>query len=272
MSGPYTTHAHDMPALPLDAPQVLSLKLSFSNVHLIRAAVPVLIDAGSPSDWHALEEQLAAVQIKACDIRWVVVSHAHQDHAGLALQFQQRCGTKVAMHQQDVPIAAAGGFDANLKFTGFTSRIVWKLVDYSYPAFKPDLVWTMSPGGFVDLAALGLAGRAVSVPGHTPGSISVVLNDGRAFAGDMLAGGYFGGALFANRASEHYFHGDSARNYQSLRALLDLGAHTFYIGHGGPLPRRSVEQAQQTLASKPHHDVPIHPTPSPATQTTRESP
>ncbi len=269
------TVAQDIPPVAQNAPQVLTLKLGYSNVHVLRTVPPVLIDAGSPSDWPALQEQLAAHQIKPCDIRWVLVTHAHQDHAGLARQFQHKCGTQIALHQDDVAIAAAGGFDPDLKFTGLMSRVVWRLVDFNYPPFTPDLIWHMAPGGFVDLAGLGvagLAGRAVSVPGHTPGSLAIVLSDGRAFIGDMLAGGYFGGALFAHQASEHYFHGDSARNYQGLRTLLDMGLHTFYIGHGGPLLRDSVAHTTQALMAKPHRDVPIHPPRSSSTPTTRSTP
>jgi hydroxyacylglutathione hydrolase len=246
-------------ALPV-IPEVLTFKLSYSNVHLIRAEQLVLIDAGSPADWPSLTQQLQAHQIKPCDIRWVVITHAHQDHAGLASKFQQGCGsqTQVVMHQLDTPIAAAGGFDPDLKFTQWTSRIVWLLVNYRYEPFKPNVSWDIAPGQSISLAGLGLAGRAVSVPGHTPGSLAIMLDDGRAFVGDMLAGGYFGGAIHPAQASEHYFHGDSARNYQSLSNLLGMGAHTFYIGHGGPLPRESVAQALRKLESKTHSDMPIH--------------
>ena len=152
------------------------------------------------------------------------------------------------------------------------SRVVWKLVNYTYPSFKPDLAWTMPAGQSVDLAALGIAGQAISVPGHTPGSLAIALNDGRAFIGDMMAGGLFGGALNATQASEHYFHGDSALNYRWLRALLDKGLHTFYIGHGGPLLRDTVVQATQALSAKEHRDTPIHPQSSPSSQPSKESP
>jgi hydroxyacylglutathione hydrolase len=248
------------PPAPLASPEVLTFKLSYSNVHLIRSEPPVLIDAGSPADWPSLTQQLQAHDIKPCDIRRVIITHAHQDHAGLASKFKQSCGsrTQIVMHQRDTQIAAAGGFDPDLKFTQWTSRIVWLLVNYTYEPFKPDVSWDTAPGQSISLASLGLAGRAVSVPGHTPGSLAILLDDGRAFVGDMLAGGYFGGAIQPAKASEHYFHGDSARNYNSLSNLLGMGAHTFYIGHGGPLPRESVVQAVRKLESKTHSDTPIH--------------
>jgi hydroxyacylglutathione hydrolase len=265
--GACSLYAQPTAKTPESAAQVITIKLKFSNVHLIRAATPVLIDAGSPMDWELLEEKLALYNVKACDIRWVVITHAHQDHAGLASQFQQKCGTQIAMHQGDSLIAANGGFDQDLKFTSFMSRVVWKLVDYTYPAFKANLTWNVAQGESVDLSALGISGQAVSVPGHTKGSLAIALNDGRAFIGDMLAGGFFGGAISPTRASEHYFHGDSDRNYQSLRYLLNNNIHTFYLGHGGPVSRESVLQALEVLEKKERNDAPIH---SPSKQPIKE--
>ncbi len=141
--GPVVTgSSNSAPAGTPASPQVHTLKLGYSNVHLIRTVPPVLIDAGSPNDWPELERQLANFQTKPCDIAWVVVTHGHQDHAGLAAEFQSKCATRIAMHQGDITMAAAGGFDPDLKFTRFMSRVVWMFVNFNYPAFKPDWVFS----------------------------------------------------------------------------------------------------------------------------------
>ncbi len=116
------------------------------------------------------------------------------------------------------------------------------------------------------MAPLNLAGRVVSLPGHTSGSVAVLLDDGRAFVGDMLAGGYLGGALHPTQPSEHYFHGSSARNNLSLAVLLKLGARSFFIGHGGPLAREGVERITQALSAQSKQDVLIHPKPPVSSQ------
>jgi hydroxyacylglutathione hydrolase len=252
------TSSKDTPAVG-PGPAVLTFKLSHANVHVLRTPQPVLIDAGSPNDWSALVDHLATHQMKPCDIRWVIVTHAHQDHGGLASLLQQRCGARVAMHERDAPIASAGGLDPDLKYTRYMSRVVWLLVNYRYEPFTPDVAWTAAPGQVIPLQTLGVAGHAVLVPGHTPGSIAVVLNDGRAFVGDMVSGGLLGGLFNAQQTSEHYFHGNAASNYHHLRALLAQGVHTFYLGHGGPLARDNLLQALPALERKTHGHVPINP-------------
>jgi hydroxyacylglutathione hydrolase len=242
-------------------PTIVTFKLSNSNVHLILSARPVLVDAGSPQDWPALANHLALHQVKPCDIAWLVITHAHQDHAGLASQFQKTCGTRVAMHKQDLAMAAAGGFDPHLRYTRWVSRLIWKLVDFNYPAFTPQLVWDLAANESVSLDMLGLpglSGRVVAVPGHTAGSVAVVLADGRALTGDLISGGALGGALYPTHATEHYFHGDAAGNYRSVRALINQGVHTFYVGHGGPLARDTVLRVLTELENKTHNDELIH--------------
>jgi glyoxylase-like metal-dependent hydrolase (beta-lactamase superfamily II) len=93
-----------------------------------------------------------------------------------------------------------------------------------------------------DLSAFGVEGRILYTPGHTAGSLSVLLPDGRAIVGDVMMGGYMGGNLFGARPNYHYFADDLDAVHGSIRALFDAGVKTFYVGHGGPLARANVEK------------------------------
>lgn len=108
----------------------------------------------------------------------------------------------------------------------------------SYKENAPD-VW-LEDGRRLDV--YGVAGRIMHIPGHTAGSISVVLDDGQAIVGDVLMGGYWGGNLLARRPNWHYFAQDFSQTQASLVAILETGAHTLYIGHGGPLTAAAVQQ------------------------------
>lgn len=75
----------------------------------------------------------------------------------------------------------------------------------------------------------------LETPGHTAGSISVVLEDKQAIVGDLLMGGYFGGAIWPTHAREHYFADAPEHLPESQQRLRETGATTVYVGHGGPL-------------------------------------
>ncbi len=225
-------------AQPDPAPQVVQIRLSVSNVFLIRSSRPVLVDAGSSKDLPALSEALGRQGLRIQDLALVVLTHAHSDHAGLAAQLQ-RAGVEVVLGRGDVPMAAAGTND-DLKPTNLTGWLLKKfLIDPKFEAFTP----ATTVCGVLDLSRWGIRGQVLQMPGHTPGASAIVLEDGRAFVGDMLLGGILGGVMRAEHAGEHYFQADAQANHRNIATLLAMGVKTFYLGHGGPVTRQSVQAA-----------------------------
>lgn len=137
---------------------------------------------------------------------------------------------------------AIAGHNDQLKPIGFTANLIRPMIVDEFPPFTPDLVVDRAP---IDLAPYGLDAQVVALPGHTAGSIVVLLADDQAFVGDLLAGGFFGGALAPGRAGEHYYHADRRRNRRNIDALIARGVQTYYPGHGGPVDLASVKAAFQ---------------------------
>ncbi len=220
-----------------DGAPVVELTLSQSNAYLIRSRAPVLVDAGTVGDTPDLTRQLAEVGTTLRDISLVIVTHAHHDHAGLAAELQ-RWGARVMLGAGDVE-AARRGEDDDLRPTGATGAILKPLLAKVFPEFVPDVV--VRDGA--DLRPWGIDGQVLPMPGHTPGSIVVVLSNHAAFVGDQMLGGWLGGALFPHRPGEHYYQADPAANRRNIGALLAMGVDTFYLGHGGPVSRADVTAA-----------------------------
>lgn len=79
-------------------------------------------------------------------------------------------------------------------------------------------------------------------PGHTAGSISILCDDGNAIVGDMLMGGYLGGALLPRCPNPHYFAESAAANHMSLGRVLGRNPVLLHVGHGGPLAADDVRR------------------------------
>ncbi|OGB00910.1 MAG: hypothetical protein A3E25_02570 [Burkholderiales bacterium RIFCSPHIGHO2_12_FULL_69_20] len=217
-------------------PEVVTIPLGFSNAYLIKAPRPVLVDAGGKHDGPALQAALQAEGVALSDLAAVIVTHGHSDHAGGVAAIQALGGKVVVLGQGDVPMAHAGR-NGELVPVNLTARLLKLLpLDPRYTPFAPEVV-VVAP---LDLSRFGIAGQVLQMPGHTPGSLVVLLADGRAFVGDMMLGGCLGGALFPSRAGEQYFQFDQARNRSQIVELLRRPVHTFYLGHGGPVNRASV--------------------------------
>lgn len=220
--------------------EIVQIELSISNVFLVNSKRPVLVDAGSEGDLDDLEEALAAHGLALGDIALVIVTHGHADHAGQAGLLRARSGAKVALGAGDLPLARAGRNDA-MQPMSFSARLLRLVLSKTYPPFEPDLV--VSAGAPLDLGPWGIEGRAVHMPGHTDGSLVVLLGDRAAFVGDQVLGGSLGGSLCPESPNEHYFHADPAQNRQNIEALVNGGVETFDLGHGGPVARADVIDA-----------------------------
>lgn len=220
----------------LMTPEVHTIRLSMSNAHLLKTSTPILIDVGGSKDMPALVEGLKAQGLRPEDIALVVLTHGHADHAGLVAAFKRFGRAKLAMGAGDVALARAGNH-GELAPQNLTAQLLNRFaIDPRFEPFEPDIVITSE----LDLSTWGVPGKAVVMPGHTPGSLVVLLDRRRAVVGDIILGGYLGGAIRPQHAGPHYFQADVQRNEDNIAGLLKQGVDTFYLGHGGPVARDSV--------------------------------
>jgi len=215
----------------------VQIPLRLSNVFLIETVPPIVVDSGTVGDTDDFDDALAERGISPTAIELVVITHAHADHAGLAADIQHLGRAKIVLGAGDVGLAEMGHND-DLKPTGFTGAMLKPFITSIYPQLTADIVVDESEP--FDLAPFGLAGKIVAMPGHTAGSLVVLLDDHSAFVGDMIAGGSLGGLFFPHSPGEHLYQANPAQNRKNIQKLLDLGVTKFYLGHGGPVARADV--------------------------------
>jgi len=80
------------------------------------------------------------------------------------------------------------------------------------------------------LESYGIHGKVIYTPGHSPGSMSLLLDTGDAFVGDLVMNGFpmrisLGKPIFAENANVLQ---------ESWRLLLSRGAKQIHPGHGKP--------------------------------------
>ena len=214
---------------------IVQIHLPLSNAFLIASKPAVLIDSGSEPDLVDLDATFAEYGVRRADLGLVVITHAHADHASLADILQRTTHAQIMLGSGDV-VQAHNGRNDELKPYNFTAAFLKLCLPMDFPGFSPDVVVS----DVVDLKPWGLDGQAIQMPGHTAGSVVVVLPNHAAFVGDEILGGTLGGAFFPRDPGEHYFQADPDKNRENIKKLVDMGIETFYLGHGGPVKRADV--------------------------------
>jgi glyoxylase-like metal-dependent hydrolase (beta-lactamase superfamily II) len=161
----------------------------------------VLLDTGwaAEESWQALVAGLGSIGASVEDVRGVLVSHMHLDHAGLAGRVREASGAWVAMHPADRALLASADLGdperavalelAFLRSLGASADEAAASVGSpaAYRLFTsitlPDR--ELTDGDLADVPGWRL--RAVHTPGHTPGHLCFVDEAAqRLFVGDHI--------------------------------------------------------------------------------------
>jgi hydroxyacylglutathione hydrolase len=96
--------------------------------------------------------------------------------------------------------------------------------------------------GETDLREFGFSGRVLPTPGHTIGSMSILIGR-KGFVGDTLFG-------IRSETISPPFLSDIAALKKSWAALLRTDCLSFYPGHGKAIDRRRFENYFEKIAER----------------------
>jgi ribonuclease/clavin/mitogillin len=166
----------------------------------------LLFDLGWPGSMGAMLGSMRRKSIPLAEIRFGLASHYHIDHAGLAQELRQ-AGVHLLVMETQV--------HAILQMKRYT-----KPRDHYLELSADDL----EPVSFGESRALlkeiGIAGEILSTPGHSADSVSLLLDDGSAFTGDL----------------PYPQAGTPDQVTASWRILKECGAKHVYPAHGPVRP------------------------------------
>ncbi|OZG73039.1 MBL fold metallo-hydrolase [Hahella sp. CCB-MM4] len=228
--------------------QIPILPAGMVNSHLVlgnRGAI--LVDAGLPGSEARISKKLSEHGLGFQDIKLIVITHAHVDHAGNALRLRELCRAPVVGHAGDLPFYRQ---EKQMTFcpTGWFGRLfkLTRAIQQPYQAFEPDIL--LHDNDSLHLQDYGINGEVRHTPGHTAGSVSVELSDQQALVGDLIASGILlGGIFLKHRPKQPPFEDNPIEVGRTLRQMVERGHHTFYMGHGGPLPATAVKRHASRL-------------------------
>lgn len=132
----------------------------------------LLVDCGWPGSFRQFAAEMRRKGIVPELITHILVTHFHPDHAGLVQEFKD-LGAKLILLESQVD------FVAPLKDLVKTGEL-----DYKEIRTDDNLILKFDASRSF-LASLGIEGEIIPTPGHSDDSVTLILDQGFAFTGDL---------------------------------------------------------------------------------------
>lgn len=185
----------------------------------------ILIDTGKKEHLNTVIEACKPYQIKL-----IVLTHAHLDHAENAAELSQRFEAPVAMHKDDIDLIESNR-NQDLSAKTFLGKMI---LSATHKDFSKRKMSAFTPSVFLkdgdELIQYGIKAKVIGLPGHTKGSIGIDVNEKELIVGDALMN------IFCPTVSLLY--NDEKTMLDSAKKISRLEGRMIYFGHGKPVRNR----------------------------------
>lgn len=205
---------------------VVSLGARVGHAYLVDAGDgPVLVDTGMRGSARRVLRSIERAGLRPADVRTIVLTHCDLDHIGSAAALRRATGAAVAIHELDAPVVRG---ETPPQKGGRVMAALFRLAGFR--PFTPDRL--LRDGDVV--GGLGV----LHVPGHTPGSIALVREDGVVCSGDALLADRHGHV----RPPDPRLAWDPARAEASAEPIRAACTRLLLPGHGAPAWTTATEE------------------------------
>ncbi len=221
-------------------PGVYAVPLGAVNAFLIDEPGDLtLIDTGTPGSAEKILQAMRAIGKQPADVRHILVTHCHADHAGSLAELKQATGAPAYMHPNDAAMVRVG--QTMRPMTPAPNLIARILVPF-FMRFAPRTIPPVAiehevNDGMQLLAAGGL--KAIHAPGHCAGQL-------------VFLWPRHGGVLFAADSASNIvglglslIYEDLAGGKRSLAKIAHLDFEVACFGHGGAIVGGAASRFRQ---------------------------
>ncbi|WP_372947546.1 MBL fold metallo-hydrolase [Mariniphaga sp.] len=226
--------------------EILKVLNGRSNVYFVwNGTSGLLVDTGKKSSGKKLNKNLQQLKNEGKTIDFLALTHTHYDHCQNAAKIQAQENCKILVSKKEAEFCKngftplpSGTFKFSRIIVGLGKRL--KIKRFSYETFKPDILIENE----LELQEFGGLVRIISTPGHTAGSLSILVDNEIALVGDTLF------SIFKNSVFPP-FANDVPELIKSWGKLLNTRCRLFLPGHGREISRKLLKEEWQKYHWKP---------------------
>jgi glyoxylase-like metal-dependent hydrolase (beta-lactamase superfamily II) len=215
------------------------VKIRYVNAFLLDTGDGLaLIDTGIPGSAPTIREALRALGKQPADIRHILVTHCHNDHAGSLAAIKRLTDAPATMHPLDAALVREGKTTRPLKpAPGLLNAAICR---FFLPGASQEIERAKIEYEAEDGATLAGGLRAIHVPGHCAGQLAFLWPE----QGGVLIAADAAANVFGLTLSPMYEDVDEGRRSLSKLAGLEFAVACF--GHGKPI----LSEASQRFGEK----------------------
>lgn len=216
-----------------------------ANAYFISTALGnILIDNGVRSSYPRLMKHINKLHLVSDKIDFLVLTHTHFDHCQNTKRIKDKHKSQIIIGAEEGEFVQQGKTpipEGTFSFTRVVARLgrMLEIRQFGYAPFKADKLVEDK----MTLIKEDIVVEVISTPGHSRGSISVIVDNDIALVGDAMFG-IFKDSIFPP------FADDISSVIQSWSKLLNTGCQLFLPGHGSEIKRELLEKEYHKYAAK----------------------
>ncbi len=210
----------------------------------------IAIDTGYAGGFDKFADRLLKSGLHIPDIKYIFLTHAHDDHAGFLNDLMNATNAPVVLHKDAVnrlkkgQNSFDGGCTSRKALTACKILTLFGKGKHLFPSIdvsRHAITVTQNDQPFRELE---LNAKVMLLPGHTIDSIGLLFEDGVLFCGDAA----MTGPLMAARHPIWLENLDD--HFRTWDAMIESNAKVIYSGHGNPFPVTDLTRFRHYMDGK----------------------
>lgn len=169
------------------------------------------------------------------DIKLIILTHGHIDHIQNAAFLSKELSAPIAIHKGDWEL-----LKNNMSEPLYAHNVLGKLIlALSIRSFQQDEINPFEPDVYLheglSLENYGVKAKVIELPGHTKGSVGIIVGETDIIVGDALMNIFY--------PAKSMLYGNREVMEQSAKRIAEFTNVIIHFGHGKPVKNRKWQSA-----------------------------